>query len=92
MSKRYLERLQYFSTQIIQKDLILEVNSTFLSYEEQTKAELATLGQEKITFRSDLREYNVNAIAVNAETLLTVNREDKKLLDFVITVVGTDIH
>ena len=35
-----------FSTQIIQNDLILEVSSTFLSYEAQTKAELATLGQE----------------------------------------------
>ena len=35
-----------FCTQIIQKDLILEVSSTFLSYEEKTKAELATLRRE----------------------------------------------
>ena len=35
-----------FCAQIIQKDLILEVSSTFLSHEAQTKAELATLGQE----------------------------------------------
>ena len=35
-----------FCAQIIQKYLILEVSSTFLSHEAQTKAELATLGQE----------------------------------------------
>ena len=35
-----------FCAQIIQKDLILEVSSTFLCHEAQTKAELATLGQE----------------------------------------------
>ena len=34
-----------FCAQIIQKDLILEVSSTFLSHEAQTKAELATLSQ-----------------------------------------------
>ena len=39
-----------FCAQIIQKDLILEVSSTFLSHEAQTKAELATLGQEIKTF------------------------------------------
>ena len=33
-------------TQILQNDLLLEVFSTFLSYEEQTKAEMTTLGQE----------------------------------------------
>ena len=35
-----------FCAHIIQKELILEVSSTFLSHEAQTKAELATLGQE----------------------------------------------
>ena len=35
-----------FCAKIIQKDLILEVSSTFLSHEAQTKAEMATLGQE----------------------------------------------
>ena len=39
-----------FCAQIIQKDLILEVSSTFLSHDAQTKAELATLGQEIKTF------------------------------------------
>ena len=35
-----------FCAHIIQKDLILQVSSTFLSHEAQAKAELATLGQE----------------------------------------------
>ena len=35
-----------FCAQIIQKDLILEVSWTFFSHEAQTKAELATLGEE----------------------------------------------
>ena len=35
-----------FFARKIQKDLILEVSSTFLSHEAQTEAELATLGQE----------------------------------------------
>ena len=34
---------KYFFAQILQKDLTLEVSSTFLSHEAQTKAELATL-------------------------------------------------
>ena len=39
-----------FCAHITQKDLILEVSLTFLSHEAQTKAELATLGQEIKTF------------------------------------------
>ena len=44
-----------FCAQIIQKDLILEVSSTFLSHEAHTKAELATLGQEIKNLRSELK-------------------------------------
>ena len=57
-----------FCAHIIQKDLILEVSSTFLSHEAQTKAELATLGQEIKNFRSELKEYHVNAVAVTSRT------------------------
>ena len=57
-----------FCTQVIQKVLLLEIFSTFLSYEEQTKAELASLGQEIENLRSELREYHVNAIAVSCRT------------------------
>ena len=56
----------HFCTQIIQKDLILEVSSTSLPHEEQTKAELATLGQKVKNLRSELNEYHVNAVAVTS--------------------------
>ena len=57
-----------FCAQIIQKDLILEVSSTFLSHEAQTKAELATLGEEIKNLQSELKEYHVNAVAVTSRT------------------------
>ena len=37
----------------LHKDLILEVSSTFLTYEAQTQAELATIGQEMKNLRSN---------------------------------------
>ena len=52
-----------FCAQIIQKDLILEVSSNFLSHEAQSKAEVATFGQEIKNFRSELKEYHVSAVA-----------------------------
>ena len=48
--------------------MILEVSSTFLSHEAETKAELATLGQEIKNLRSELKEYHVNAVAVTSRT------------------------
>ena len=57
-----------FCAQIIQKDLILELSSTFLSHEAQTKAELATIGQEIKSLRSELKEYHVNTVAVTSRT------------------------
>ena len=57
-----------FCAQIIQKVLILEVSLTFLSHEAQTKADLATDGQEIRNLRSDLNDYHVNAVAVTSRT------------------------
>ena len=57
-----------FCAQILQRDLILEVSSTFLPHEAQTRAELATLGQEIKNLRSELKEYHVNAVAVTSWT------------------------
>ena len=51
-----------FSTRIIQRDLSYQVCSTFLNDEEQTKVQLASLGQEMKNFRSELREHRVNAL------------------------------
>ena len=41
-----------FSTHIIQKDVSFQVSSNFLNDEEQTKAELASLGQEMKNLRT----------------------------------------
>ena len=67
---------------IIQKDLILEVSSTFLSHEAQTKAELATLRQEIKNLRSELKEYHVNAVAVTSRTFHPNQQERQKTTRF----------
>ena len=51
-----------FSTHIIQKDGSFQVSSNFLNDEEQTKAELASLGQEMKNLRTELQEHRVNAV------------------------------
>ena len=71
-----------FCAQIIQKDLILEVSSTFLSHEAQTKAELATLGPETKNIRSDLKEYLVNAKAITSRTFHPEQQGKQKLTRF----------
>ena len=50
-----------FSTRIIQRDVIDQVSSNFLNDEEQTKVQLASLGQEMKNLRSELQEQRVNA-------------------------------
>ena len=57
-----------FCAQINQKQLILEISSIFLSHETQTKAELATFGQEIKNLRSELKEYHVIAVALTSRT------------------------
>ena len=51
-----------FSTHIIQKDVSFRVSSNFLNDEEQTKAELASLGQEMKNLRTELQEHRVHAV------------------------------
>ena len=51
-----------FSTRIIQRDVIYQVSSNFLKDEEQTKVQLASLGQEMKNLRSELHEHRVNAL------------------------------
>ena len=51
-----------FSTRIIQKDVSCQVSSNFLNDEEQTKVQLASLGQEMKNLRSELQEHRVNAL------------------------------
>ena len=71
-----------FCAQIIQKDLILEVSSTFLSHEAQTKAKLTTLGQEIKNLRSELKEYHVNAVAITSRTFHPDQQGRQKLTRF----------
>ena len=51
-----------FSTRIIQRDVSFQVSSNFLIDEEQTKAQMATLGQEMKNSRSELQEHRANAV------------------------------
>ena len=71
-----------FCAQIIQKDLILEVSSTFLSHEAQTKAKLATLGQEIKNLQSELKDYHVNAVATISRTFHPDQQGWQKLTRF----------
>ena len=71
-----------FCAQINQKDLILEVSSTFLSHEAQTKAELATLGQEIKNLQSELKEHHVNAVAVTLRAFHPDQQGRQKLTRF----------
>ena len=57
-----------FSTQLIQRDVSFQVSSNFLNDEEQTKAQLATLGQEMKNLQSELQERWVNAVEGNSRT------------------------
>ena len=58
-----------FSTRIIQRDVSFQVSSNFLNDEEQTKAQMATLGQEMKNLRSELLEHRVNAVEGNSRTI-----------------------
>ena len=51
-----------FSTRIFQRDVSFQVSSNFLNEEGQTKAQMATLGQELINLRSELQKHRVNTV------------------------------
>ena len=51
-----------FSTRIIQRDVSYQVSSNFLNDEEQTKVQLASLGQEMKNLQSELQEHRVSAL------------------------------
>ena len=58
-----------FSTRILQRDVSFQVSSNFLNDEQQTKAQMATLGREIKNLRSQLQEYRVNAVEKNSRTV-----------------------
>ena len=78
------------STRIIQRDVSFQVSSNFLNNEEQTKAQMATLGQEMKNLRSELQEHRVNAVEGNSRTVDPNQKEDRMQHDFVTTAVQTD--
>ena len=51
-----------FSTRIIQRDVSYRVSSNFLKDEEQTKDQLASLGQKMTNLRFELQEHRFNAL------------------------------
>ena len=79
-----------FSTHIIQKDVSFQVSSNFLIDEEQTKAELATLGQEMKKLRTELHEHRINAVEGTSKPVDPNHKEDKTLLDFIIIAAQMD--
>ena len=58
-----------FSTRIKQRDVSFQVSSNFLKDEEQTTAQIATLGQEMKNLRSEKQEHRVNAVEKNSRTV-----------------------
>ena len=53
------------NSNIIQRDVSFQVSSNFLNDEEQTKVQMATVGQEMKNLRSQLQEHCVNAVEGN---------------------------
>ena len=51
-----------FSTRIIQRDVSYQVSSNLLNDEDQTKVQLASLGQEMKIVRSELHEHQFNGL------------------------------
>ena len=71
-----------FCAHIIQNDLILEVSSTFLPHEAQTRAELATLGQAIKNLRSELKEHHDNAVGIISRKVHPDQQGRQKLTRF----------
>ena len=58
-----------FSTRKIQRDVSFQVSSILWNDEEQTKAQMATLEQEKKNLRSEIQEHRANAVEGNPRTV-----------------------
>ena len=58
-----------FSTRIILRDLSLQVSSNFLSDEEQSKAQMATLEREMKNLQLELQKQRVIAVGGNPQTV-----------------------
>ena len=56
-------------TRIIQRDVSFQVSSNFLNDVEQTKSQMATLGQEMKKIQSELQEHRDNAVEGTTRTV-----------------------
>ena len=54
-----------FSTHLINKDVSYQVSTSFLNDEGQNKAQIASLGQELKSLRTELKEHRINALERN---------------------------
>ena len=54
-----------FSTRIFQRDLSLQVPANLLNGEEQTKAQMATLGQEMKNLQFEQQDHRLNVVEGN---------------------------
>ena len=79
-----------FSTRIIQKDVSFQVSSSFLNHEEQTKSQMATLGQDMKNVPLELREHRVNAVEGNPRTVTQTKKEDRMQHYFATTAAEMD--
>ena len=59
-----------------------QVSSNFLNGEEQTKAQIATLGQELKNLRSELQEHQVNRVEENCRPLLPNQKRRQNATQF----------
>ena len=71
-----------FSTHNIQKDVMVQVSSNFLHDVEQSKTELATLGQEVRNFRVELHEHRFIDKEGNFTARALNQKENQKLVRF----------
>ena len=62
-------RWKDFSTRKSQRDVSFQTSSNLLNNEEQTNAQMATLGQELKNLRSELQGNRVNAVEGNPRTV-----------------------
>ena len=79
-----------FSNHIIQKDVSFQVSSNFLNDEEQTKAELASLGQEMKNLRMNCKNIELMLWKALPNLWTQTKKEDKTLLDFLIIAAQMD--
>ena len=80
-----------FSTHILHEDLTFQVSSNFLYDEEQTKAEVVTLGQEMKNLRVELQKDRVNALEGTSKPV-EPNRKRRKNAILFCSFIHTNKH